>query len=193
MNVQAAEMKVNWLAARDSVRAYRSALKENRATRDDKMLLRALRAVMRGKKVLDINLAIGAAGLDAHGRPKLAVCRADATWCHVHAWSSTALTFTSREFSWERRRRGEVDIQRSAFAPGSPANSLSARAQVPSIPPQFRPEQNLAEFHLLWEAEWQPRPPVDPMLLKHVDGPFFVVLACWDLSPLEQAVLRQRL
>lgn len=29
--------------------------------------------------------------------------------------------------------------------------------------------------------------------LWRIDGPFYVVLAAWDLTPLEQAVLRARL
>jgi hypothetical protein len=31
------------------------------------------------------------------------------------------------------------------------------------------------------------------MLLKHITGPLYAVLATWDLTPLEQAVLGQRL
>jgi hypothetical protein len=67
---------------------------------------------------------------------------------------------------------------------------------VPSVPPQFRPTGALSDYHILFEAEWQRVPPVDPMLLKqigHAESPLFVVLAAWDLSPLEQAVLRAKL
>lgn len=43
------------------------------------------------------------------------------------------------------------------------------------------------------EAQWRPVPPVDPFLLKHLGGTLYVVLAQWDLTPLEQAVLAGRL
>ena len=45
--------------------------------------------------------------------------------------------------------------------------------------------------HLLWEPRWErrPRPPGDPALLKHLAGPLYAVLATWDLTPVEQAVL----
>jgi hypothetical protein len=67
------------------------------------------------------------------------------------------------------------------------------KAQVPMIPPRHKPAGHLRAYRVLFEAVWERRPPVDPMLLRHVGGPFYVVVAQWDLSPLEQAVLRARL
>jgi hypothetical protein len=65
------------------------------------------------------------------------------------------------------------------------------KAMAPVIPPALRPAHHLRNYHLLWEAEWSriPRPPGDPALLKHVAGDLYAVLAVWDLTPLEQAVL----
>jgi len=45
-----------------------------------------------------------------------------------------------------------------------------------------------------FEADWKPvrdrrRAPGDPALLKHLGGPFYAVLATWDLTFVEQAVL----
>ncbi|WP_417382176.1 hypothetical protein [Gimesia sp.] len=44
-------------------------------------------------------------------------------------------------------------------------------------------------YALPWETEWETIS-VDPMLLKHLGKSLYVVLAHWDLTPLEQAVLR---
>lgn len=66
----------------------------------------------------------------------------------------------------------------------------TSRARVPFIPPQHRPRFRLDRYHLLWDAVWEQALPVDPLLLKHLDGPFYAVLAAWDLTPLEQAVMR---
>lgn len=41
--------------------------------------------------------------------------------------------------------------------------------------------------------EWAPVPPTDPFLLRHLGGTLYVVLAQWDLTPLEKAVLAGRL
>jgi hypothetical protein len=47
---------------------------------------------------------------------------------------------------------------------------------------------------VLWEADWKvhPVPPGDPALLKHIGGDLYAVVAVWDLTPLEQAVLAAR-
>ena len=71
------------------------------------------------------------------------------------------------------------------------------RSMVPNVPPKFRPARSttLATYHVLWEVdEWKktPRPPGDPALLKHLRGDLWIVLATWDLTPLEQAVLAER-
>ncbi len=60
---------------------------------------------------------------------------------------------------------------------------------VPLIPPALRPSTDFRNFHILWEAEWQRVAPKDPALLKHVGGHLYAVLATWDLTELERAVL----
>jgi hypothetical protein len=189
MNIESATMTVPLEQARAAYRAYRTAVKADKATRDDLMLYRAYRALVRGQKLIDINAAIGAGGIDAKGRPRLAICRADAATVNMYVWGDGA-KFTS---AWRRRAASDVRVPLTAF-PSPPRIGASGSAKLPSIPPQYRPDPaTLRDHHLLWEAEWLPVPPGDPMLLKHVDGPFYVVLAAWDLTPLEQAVMRLRL
>lgn len=183
-------------AARSMFRDYRQAITDKRATRDDVAIYRGLRAVLRGAKVIDINMAMGLGGRNVHGQPKFAIVRADAptTYCRG---SGSAFVFSSSESTWGRRPKGELSIPLSSFPlrpHGAPAaHEVSCRAQTPSIPPQFRPATGqLSEYHILFEAEWRRVPPVDPFLLKRIDGPFFVVLAAWNLSLLEQAILRTK-
>ena len=45
---------------------------------------------------------------------------------------------------------------------------------------------------ILWEAEWE-TVPRDPLLLRHLAGGLYAVMASWDLTPLERAVLKGRL
>ena len=47
----------------------------------------------------------------------------------------------------------------------------------------------LDRYFILWEADWQRRAPVDPALLRPVGGDLYVVVATWDLTDLERAVL----
>jgi hypothetical protein len=64
---------------------------------------------------------------------------------------------------------------------------------VPLIPPEHRPNRNrLPRFHILWEVEkWDPTPPRDPALLKWIGGDLWEVVATWDLTELERAVLQR--
>ncbi|WP_339684167.1 hypothetical protein [Gimesia maris] len=55
--------------------------------------------------------------------------------------------------------------------------------------PSLLPAGNLSNYYILWKAEWETIP-VDHMLLNHLGKSLNVVLAQWDLTPLEQAILR---
>jgi len=48
-----------------------------------------------------------------------------------------------------------------------------------------------ADYFVLWEAVWQELPPTDPMLLRHPTGHLYAVLAVWDLTEIERAVMAQ--
>lgn len=194
MNVETATVKVDYFQATRAYTAYRQAIKENRATKDDVQLARAYHALLRGKKVIDVGVALTTGGLDARNLPKLAVSRADwpLVWVSRSASTDWRYQFSSREYQWGRKPKGEVAVR----LPIPPQDTRAARAQVPLIPPQFRPKGSLSEYHILFEPNWEPQPPdPDPLLLKRLDndGLLFVVLAAWDLTPLEQAVLRARL
>lgn len=200
MNVEAATMKVDYFQATQIYRSYRQAIKENRATKDDVTIARAYHAMLRGRKVIDVGAAISNGGLDADDRPRLAIARADWTevFCRRPEWR---YHFTSRASTFGREPRGVVTVR----IPGAPQRYYpnsgwqamgEGRAQVPLVPPQFRPKGSLSEYHLLFEAVWRTEPTRDPMLLRQIgarDSLLFVVLAAWDLTPVEQAVLRAKL
>jgi hypothetical protein len=67
------------------------------------------------------------------------------------------------------------------------------KALIPAIPAHLRPADDLANYHILWEAKWEPTAPVDPLLLKRLTDNIYVILAQWDLTPIEQAILEDRL
>lgn len=68
-----------------------------------------------------------------------------------------------------------------------------ATAVVPIVPPRLHPRAALSNYHILWDAIWTPAPPKDPMLLRRLAGHLYAIVAIWDLTSLEQAVLRGRL
>lgn len=130
--------------------------------------------------------------------PKLAVARADVTevFCRGIGMSGSVRFDYDRQWRPDHHTRHRFDVASGTFdVPALAAGRWPQEmvAMAPTIPPALRPKHHLRNYHLLWEAEWKkpsrPAPPVDPALLQHVGGDLYAVLAVWDLTPLERAVL----
>lgn len=184
MVMQVATMKEDKYAARDKYAEYRKAAKKFPRVKPYEVLRKTYRAISQGKQVIDLHESLRLAGLDALGRPKLAIVRADYAKCWFDRHDGKVRFGGVR---WNDRAAERVSVPASIFGPQLISRELSA--VVPSIPPRHLPAESLDNFHILWEANWE-AVPVDPMLLKHLTGAFYTVLAAWDLTPLEQAVLR---
>lgn len=72
-----------------------------------------------------------------------------------------------------------------------------AITMAPLVPADVRPATGqLRDWHVLWEVEaWHDSPqtmtpPRDPYLLRYIGGSLWAVLAEWDLTELERAVMR---
>jgi len=52
----------------------------------------------------------------------------------------------------------------------------------------------LSNYYILWESkEWEDLPETkDPFLLKRLSENLFVILGSWDLTDLEQSIIRGR-
>ena len=82
--------------------------------------------------------------------------------------------FWAREREHHSRR---ITIPEGTW-PDQPRARNSYRAVVPLIPIHLRPKRGLQNYHVLWEAEWRPAPPVDPLLLRRIG-----VSDLWVVSP----------
>ena len=175
--------------AREAFLEYRNAVRA-RHNEEDEALMRGYRAMSQGRQLLDVGQAINDAPVDHDGRVCLGVCRADQEYVHAMHWNDGVT------FYWGNARTGWGGINHQATlsqlrfsCPGAKHQGHS-RAVVPAIPPRLRPKGSLARFHLLWEIEDWEDVPGDPLLLRHLHGTLYAVLAQWDLTKLEQAVLR---
>lgn len=171
--------------AAKELRNYQEFL-QDRATKTDRIAKRAYKELAKGRRIINIEDAFRLTGVDEKGRPRLAVARAD--------WSEV---FFAHRFWYGSHRlifSGEAGDVKQAFKmpfsilPGLMTRGLKAR--VPVIPPQFRPADELDKYHILFEAAWEEVPPVDPFLLKVLKYPFFVILAKWDLTPVERMIFQ---
>lgn len=174
---------------------YRDAVRQHNR-KEDAELMRGFRALAKGQKLIDVHDAMKFSGLNEKNQPKLAICRADA----VHCWfkgnrTFGGGTFTSKDrtaWDWKPTKSNDVRFPAKTFPVFSDSEDRIHRAIVPSIPPRLRPQIAYSKLHILWEAEWE-TVPTDPMLLRHLGGALYVVLACWDLTDLEKAVLKRAL
>lgn len=152
-------------------------------TPQDQLIKKAYRALARGGKLIDLHQSFQIAGCDANGRPALAFGRADATEISLTTWGNDGISFRSNV-----GRHPDYIFPRILW-PGLVTQSLSrVAARVPIIPPDFR-RSNLSQYRILFEAAWNEITD-DPMLLEPLGGSLYRVVAHWDLTIIEQAVLR---
>lgn len=193
MNLATIEVPVD--EARARLAEYKQALRTERNA-EDEALAAAYRAAARGLPVIRLSKAIAAGGWFDNGLPRLAVVRADATQCWVDvSWRrEVGVIFADNP---DATNRGALVAEHTVRVPVPvpPHGRLSrGRTVVPIIPPRLRPRPaRLRLCHILWEVEsWTPEAPKDPALLRHLRGDLWSVLATWDLTELERAVLAQR-
>lgn len=193
--------------AKARVEEYTSLAYEERTAEDD-AIAAGYRAAARGLPLIKLSETIAAGGWFDNGLPRLAIARADATQARVNVtgWSNGTCELVYRSADgevsdWAPVRAAHVGrhgvvVHLPVPAPPSPRPHWGrGQTVVPIVPPRFRPRRRrrLHNLHVLWEVEqWDPTPPVDPALLRHVRGDLWAVLAVWDLTPLERAVLAAR-
>jgi hypothetical protein len=177
---------------------YRAAVRE-RHGEEDAEIMRGYRALAKGQQLIKLSETIAAGGFELKSRtnaaapvlvPKLAVMAADQKWCWLLTQADGSLQFKAHD-SWRSKKAERVEFPAGTFA-GLSHSRDNFRALVPPIPPRLRPTIALSNFHILWEAEWQRCAPKDPALLRHIGGDLYAVLAVWDLTELERAVLMGR-
>src|SRR5205085_1660042 len=110
-------------------------------------------------------------------------------WCHCDVDGSVRFSIKGK---YDSCKRTSVRFPPDTFSRFNwdSSRKTSAQTLVPIVPPRLRPRFTLANYFVLWEVEqWTPIPPRDPMLLKHLGGWLYAVLAVWDLTDLERVVL----
>ena len=174
-------------------------------TRDDegaKVLKQAYYHASKGRKIIDIYQAMQSAGVNKEGWPNLAICRADGRECIFRRRTKGAGLFHHEPLRrWEAGNRNSVSLPEGCFmdlpvADWQNHEQNQRYATIPTIPAKYYPQGTLERYYVLWEVEqWYeksqiPIPPIDPFLLKRLSPNLFVVLAEWDLTPLERAVIK---
>jgi len=181
---------------------YRNAVR-TRHSDEDAAIMQGYKALSKGLQLIKLSEAVKAGGTVEHTfktwnnvrktaqLPRIAVVRASSKECWCELQSDGALMFSEVE-SPSTLARHSVRKFPIGTIPAREGNWGRFRAMVPNVPPRYRPASSLANYHILFEAEWSFVAPRDPALLKHIGGDLYAVLAVWDLTEVERAVLQQR-
>ena len=169
-------------------------------TKADAEIRRALRAITRGEAVIRALDAIKQAGVNEEGLPKLAIARADHRFCWYKS-DYYSCRFASTESALVATRPAAdlaFDFPDGMFPPHPQREGRRRfeqwRAIAPPVPERYKPKANLSGYHLLWEAEWEPVMTADPLLIRRIGkADLWVVVAAWDLSPIEREILGSRI
>jgi hypothetical protein len=191
--------------ARRKLKAYRSA-KHRDAEEHYKQAAIAYAALAKGTPLIRLTEAIQQGGFFEDMRPKLAIARADRPEVRFR-WSDGSMAEYCSDFDRRIGRaiaHGSLNVNMgrahgltvTSRAGHTWTKTIQGYALVPMVPADVRPEKGqLKDRFILWEVEhWSDRSqtakaPIDPLLLQHVGGDLYAVLAQWDLSPIEQAIL----
>jgi len=184
-------------AAKQAYREYQAAVRADRSLvrshwkTEDVALARGYKHLAKGRALLNVQTALRTAGLRDDGYPKLAIARSDLVKVFCRMNHDGGVVFRGRD-TWRVPKAEQVQFPAGTF-PAFDQLKRQVGALVPIIPPALRPKAKLENFHTLWEVEsWTLEPPRDPLLLRHLGGDLYVVLAVWDLTELERAVLGGR-
>lgn len=210
--MELATIKMDRNVARRAFLDYRRAVRE-RHNDEDAQIMRGYRALAQGKQLIHLRDTIKAGGVDVKtyrgGRggeivfhvPRLAACRADAKMCYTNGITRRGEVVLTADRKLRELGHNNIkdrtNLPAGTFGEGTSDGWSWApclKAIVPNVPPPLRPAHSLSGYTILWEATWSidPPPPGDPALLKHVGGELYAVVAVWDLTELEQAVLAGR-
>ena len=158
----------------------------------DDEIRRAYQLIAQGRMVIKALESIGAAGVNEQGWPKLAIIRAHQPNCYFDPdYHGGAGMFQPSEWRRGNAPREQIHVQ----IPGVPAKQgKKAQAIVPQCPLSHRPKRGLANYHILWEAEWTKIVPRDPFLLRRIGkADLWLVVHAWDLTEVERGALATRI
>lgn len=192
--------------AKEEWRKYCKVLK-TRKEKFLKIMKDAHYQMSQGKELIDIYKVMNEVGLNENNQPRLAIARADLKevyfqkrdegtgrfgtdeqWNDVTASAKDMIELPQKTFDihWERNENGNDTSWN--------IKNKIIKTKVPIVPLELLPEGSLSNYYILWEAKlWEDLPDTkDPILLKRVSENLFAILGSWDLTDLEQSILRGR-
>lgn len=193
-------MKMPKAQAKEEWKKYCEVLK-TRKEKFLKIMKDAHYQMKEGRELLDIYKVMKETGLNENGEPRLAIARADLKEVYFEK-RDTGTGAYGTELHWNgvKRDKDQIELPQKTFdihwkREGNSTWQIDKKVlktRVPIIPIEILPDGNLKNFYILWESnEWEDVPETkDPILLKRISENLFAILGCWDLTELEQSIIR---
>lgn len=151
----------------------------------------------KGRQIIDIYDSFKQAGKNDNDEPKLAICRANLKEVVFERRDNGGGAFYGNYDPWGSNY-AHVALPEDTFDNWNWPKGYMNRRQyeaiktiVPIIPAKYIPNGQLHRYFILWEVEeWKPTPPKDPLLLRRLTKNLFAIMAAWDLTEIERAVIR---
>lgn len=193
VTMQVEQLKIDPKDARELYRAYKTHL--HWTPQEDAEIRRVYQLIAQGRVVIRAMETIARAGVNAEGLPNLAICRADLSrvrWFPSHDGGGVFEGPVGSKWRKNSRTGNALHLPPGTFQRRGP--NYQYEALLPPIPDRVMPKRGLANYHVLWEAEWRRVIPADPYLLRQIGrGDTWLVVAAWDLTEVERAALATRL
>jgi hypothetical protein len=200
MNVETITMDPD--EARERLKAYRTSLHRS-ADVEYEAAAAGYQALAEGTPIIQYERAIRDAPRDEKGRPMLAIARADRRQVRVGrpwTWGAPRAEFDCT--AGFDRFVTEGSLLRITVPTRQQHDLRTGYALVPMVPPHALAvaggRSKLSDHLILWEVEEWSDTPIgavpdrDPYLLRPIHGDLCAVVAEWDLTPLERAVMADR-
>ena len=185
--------------AKEEWKKYNLVLK-TRKEKYIKVMKDAMYHMKQGKELIDVFVITKKFGLNKKGLPRIAISRADIPELFFKKRDKGSGRFEMEE-GWNRsgwntdvelpQETYDIHWERSEKSTWSIKNEI-VKIKVPRVPIELMPDGDLKNYYILWEVkEWEDIPPAkDPLLLKRISQNLFVILGAWDVTPLEQSIMR---
>lgn len=206
MDLATIEMPVH--EARKKFLEYREAVRGRHYDEDHQMMV-GYRQLAKGNRLLKMSETLAKGGWNGRGLPRLALAKADdlnkperqnEIHVRVERPGNGVATVIYSPKPWRDHpsnsgmRAGVTRFNLPGLEVNPPSRWDDWLAIVPLVPPALRPK-SLTNYFILFEATWflrTPRLKGDPALVRHIGGDLWAVVATWDLTELERAVLAVR-
>ena len=188
--------------AKELWKEYREAIKQNKSDKFLQDMKKVYNQLKCGRKVVDINTIVERGGITKNFEPKIAIALASSKNVHCTYRASGKVLYQNSlgyfrnmidiETAQETLPQLPIEHQEKDWN-NRPDGKKRLTAPVPQIPASLRPKGKLKNYYVLCEVDkWKPEPPTDPFLLRRLTPNMFVVLAAWNLTDLEKAVMKGR-